>query len=116
MQGGGDAHQRHTALQDALGQFLDEQWHAVGAIDDLIDHVVGQRLAAGDLLDQSGPVMPVQPIERQHRDLRLAGPRWLEFGTKGHDKQHRQIADTLDREIEELARGWVDPVRVLEDH
>src|SRR5262245_56074205 len=40
-----------TALQDALRQFLDKQWHAVGAIDDLSDHLVWQWFAVGDLLD-----------------------------------------------------------------
>jgi hypothetical protein len=45
---------QQTALQHALGQFLDEQRHAVGAIDDLGDDLIGQSLAAGDLLDQNG--------------------------------------------------------------
>ena len=58
---------QQAALQDALGQFLDKQRHAVGALDDLADDVIGQRLAAGDLRYQSGPVAPVQAIERQHR-------------------------------------------------
>jgi hypothetical protein len=74
-----------TALQHALGQFLDEQWHAVSAIDDLVYHLIGQRLA-GDLLDQGDPVASVQAIERQHRHLRLAGPGRLELRTERHDQ------------------------------
>src|SRR6516162_9829347 len=44
MQGGRNSHQWDTALQDALGQFLDKQWHAVGAVDDLIEHSSGNAL------------------------------------------------------------------------
>jgi hypothetical protein len=106
-----------AALQYALGQFLDKQRHAVGAVDDLVDYLIGQRFAAGDLLDQNGPVVPVQAVERQHRHLRLAGPRRLELGAERQDQQHRQAAGTLDGEVEQLVRSRVDPMRVLEnDH
>jgi hypothetical protein len=107
---------QQTALQDALGQFLDKQRHPIGAIDDLRDDLVGQRLAAGDLRCQSDPVAPVQPIERQHCHLRLPGPRRLELRTECHDQQHPQAADMLDEEVEQFARGRVNPMRVLEDH
>ena len=50
------------------------------------------------------------------RDLRLAGPGRLELGAERHDQQHRQAAHALDGEVEQLARGRVDPMRVLEDH
>ena len=60
--------------------------------------------------------MPVEAIERQHRDLRLAGPRGLELWAERHDQQRGKVADPLDDEIEQLARGRVDPMRVLEDH
>ena len=35
-------------LQDRLGQFLDEQRHAVGPVDDLVEDLARQRPAAGD--------------------------------------------------------------------
>ena len=73
---------QQAALDDALGQFLDKQRHPVGAIGDLGDDIVGQRLAANDLRDQGGAVTPVQPIERQHRHLRLASPGRLELGAE----------------------------------
>src|SRR5438105_15855608 len=73
MQGGRDSHQGYTTLQHALGQFLDKERHAVGALGDLGDDLLGQCLVAGDLLDQRGPVAPVQAIERHYSDLRLAG-------------------------------------------
>ena len=64
MQGGWDSHNRDTALQHAFGQFLNKQWHAVGAVGDLVDDLVRQRLAAGDLVDQSGPITLFEAIER----------------------------------------------------
>jgi len=107
---------QQAALQHALGQFLDKQRDAVGAIGDLVDNLIGQCLAAGDLLDQCGPVMSVQTIERQHRYLRPAGPGPLELEAKRHDQQHRQTARPLDGEVEQFARGRIDPMRVLEEH
>jgi hypothetical protein len=68
------------------------------------------------LRDQGGPVTPVQTIEHQHRHLRLAGPGRLEFGPKCHVQQHRQAAHTLYDQVEEFARGWVDPMRIFENH
>jgi hypothetical protein len=80
------------------------------------DDISGQRFAASDLRYQSSPVAPVQPIERQHADLWLAGPGRLELGAERHDQQDGKAANTIDEEVEQLARGRVDPMRVLEDH
>src|SRR5215471_12754107 len=65
---------QQTALQDGLGQFFDKQRNTVGAVGDLLDDLIGQRLAAGDLRNQNGPVTPVQTVERKHRYLRQTGP------------------------------------------
>src|SRR5215470_14149119 len=79
---------QQTALQNALRQFLDKQRHAVGAVGNLGDDLVGQRLAAGGLRYQSRAVTPVQTVESQHADLRLAGPRRRELWAKRYDQQH----------------------------
>src|SRR5580693_5318847 len=60
MQGGRNSHQRHTALQHALGQLLDKKRYAVGAVCNLSNDFVGQCSAPGDLLDQSSSVGSVQ--------------------------------------------------------
>ena len=44
------------AFQHGLGQLLDEQRHAVGALDDLVEHAGRQRLAAGDVIHQRQPL------------------------------------------------------------
>ena len=40
------------ALEHRLGQLFDEQRHAVGALDDLVEQLRRQRNAAGDVVDQ----------------------------------------------------------------
>jgi len=80
------------------------------------DDLARQRLVAGDLHRQSRPITSVQAIERQHRHLRLSGPRRPEFRAKRHDQKHWHSAHALDSEVEQLARGRVDPMRVLEHH
>ena len=48
--------------------------------------------------------------------MRLAGPGLLKLWPKGDDQQDRQPARAVDRQVEQFARGRVDPVGVLEDH
>ena len=66
------------AFEHRLGQFLDEQRHAVGALDDLLEQRLRQRLAAGDVLDQRHALAPAEAVERHGGDVRLAGPGRLE--------------------------------------
>ena len=104
------------AFQHRLGQLLDKQRHAVGALDDLRDDIGGERGIAGQLLHQRLAVAFAEPIERQTRDVGAAAPGRLEFGTKGDHQQHRQLPHPVDGQIQELARGRIDPVGVLEYH
>ena len=46
----------------------------------------------------------------------LTAPGRLKFGTKGDHQQHRQPPHPVDGQIQQLARGRVDPVGVLEHH
>ena len=62
------------------------------------------------------PFAAAEPVQRDHRHLRLADPRRLELGPVCHDEQHRQRRDLLDSKVEHLARGRIDPMQVLEDH
>src|SRR5689334_11938103 len=91
---------QQAAFQDAFGHLLDEQRHTVGAVYDLLDNFIGQRLASGDLQYQSRPVTPVQAIEREAADPRLAGPRRVKLGAEGHDQQYWQASYPLDGEVE----------------
>src|SRR5438067_2119411 len=46
--------------------------------------------------------------------MRLAAPRRLKLRPERDDQQYRQLADAIDGQVEQLARGWIDPMRVLE--
>jgi hypothetical protein len=48
--------------------------------------------------------------------MRLPHPRRRELGPIGHDQQHRQLANVIDDDVEELPRRGIDPVRVFQDH
>ena len=81
----------------------------------MVDNLVGQRLSSGDLHHQSRPVTPVQAIKHKQADPGLANPGRLELGAEGYDEQNGQPAHLLDCEIEQLARGRIDPMRILEN-
>ncbi len=104
------------AFQHRLGQLLDKERHPVGALDDLGDDIRGERGIAGQLLHQRLAVAFAEPIERQTRDVGAAAPGRLKFGAKGDRQQHRQMPHPVDGQIQQFARGRVDPVGVLEHH
>ena len=57
-----------------------------------------------------------EPIERQARDVGTSTPGRLEFGAEGDRQQHRQMQQPVDGQIQQFARGRIDPVGVLEHH
>ena len=105
-----------AAFEHRLGQLLDEQRHAVGALDDLVDDLAGETGIAGEPLDQRRAVAPAEPVQRQRRHMRLAAPGVLKLGAEGDDEQDRQPRYPIERQVEQFARGRVDPMRVLENH
>jgi hypothetical protein len=60
--------------------------------------------------------MPAEPVQHQHRHMRLAAPRVFKFRAKGDDEQHGQPRYSIECQVEQLARGWIDPMRILENH
>ena len=64
----------HAAFDYSLGQFFDEQRHAVGAVDDLVGDLSGQRLPTGHAHDHLGALPGRQAIETEQRHLRAADP------------------------------------------
>ena len=93
-----------AGLNDRLGQFLDEQRYPVGALDDLVDNFRRQcREIAGEPMHERRSFAAAEPVQRDHRHLRLADPRGLELRPVGCDQQHRQVGDRLDSEVEQLA-------------
>ena len=72
--------------------------------------------ARRDLIDQSSRLTSRQSVEGEERDVRERRPRRNELRTEGNHEQDRATLDTVDNQIEELLRGWIQPMRVFEDH
>ena len=77
----------HAALDHGLGQLLDEQRHAIGAIDDLVGDLLGQGLAAGHVRDHLGALPGRQAVETEQGHVRAADPGWRELRPEGDDHQ-----------------------------
>jgi predicted ATPase len=105
-----------------------ELWEELGSPSEFLGVPFGQsvyHLYRGELdlalrldedllrLSQRAPIAPVQAIERQHRHLRLASPSRLKLGAERNNQQHRETAHALNSEVEQFARGRIDPMRVL---
>ena len=73
-----------------LGQLLEEQRHAIGAGEDLLEDLGRQRLAAGRPLDQGRALTAAEAGGRQCGDMRLAGPGRGELRPRGDEEQQRQ--------------------------
>ena len=71
---------------------------------------------AGDPIDQRASIGYRQPVEGEHRHLRLPNPGRRVFRPKGHDEQDAKPGDAVDRSSERFQARGVAPMRVLEDH
>ena len=98
------------------GQLLDKQWHAIGALNDLLDYFAPQRRVAGKPTDESRNVALAEPVQPQYGHVRTATPGLLELGAEGDNQQDPLPQRPIDGQIEQLTRGRVDPMGVLENH
>ena len=81
---------QQAAFDNGLGQLLEEQRHAVGAGEDLLEDLGRQRLAAGRPLDQGRALAAAEAGERLHRDVGVGGPGRGELRPRGDEEQQRQ--------------------------
>jgi hypothetical protein len=87
------------AFEHRLRQLLDEQRHAVGALDDLVDNLLGETGIASEALDQRRAIAFPKAVQRQDRHLWLSAPGVLEFGPEGDDEQDMQPRDPIKYQI-----------------
>ncbi len=104
-----------SGFEDGLGQLLDKQRHAVGLLDDLIAHLVGKRLAAQHLFHHRVGEPAAEAVEIERGDVRVIRPGRREFRARGDEGEDPVRADLLDLHGEQVERGGIRPVRVLED-
>jgi len=60
--------------------------------------------------------MPAEPVQRHHGRMGLTAIGVLELWTEGYKEQDRQPSYPVEGQIKQLARGWIDPVRIFENH
>ena len=103
-------------FQHRLGQFLDEQRHAVGSLDNIGDGFRRKSRVARQSSHHRLAVAFAETIEHHTADMGLAAPGRMEFGTEGNQQQHGQLPDPVDGQIQQFSRRRIDPVNVLEHH
>ncbi len=67
-----------------------KQRHPIRALDDLLAHLLGQGLAAGEPRDHLASLSPAKPFERQRRHMLASHPFALNSGRKVTSSEHRQ--------------------------
>jgi hypothetical protein len=84
--------------------------------DDGVDHLGGKRLAeAQSGHDRRDPGAP-QPVEREPGDVGVGGDLRLEVWPAGQQEQDPGVGDLVQSLLDQLERGRVDPVGVLQEH
>ena len=102
----------HPRAENRLGQLLDVERHAVGFGDDMIDHLAGQRPAAGEMTDHRLDLRPLQAVERDRRHVRALRPGRRQFRPIGRDDQHRRGRRLLDQHPQCFQCRRISPARI----
>ncbi|MEZ5905616.1 MAG: hypothetical protein R3C69_11140 [Geminicoccaceae bacterium] len=106
---------QHAGFERCLGQFLDEQRHAIGLGGDFGQQLVGQALATCQPGDNGRGVVAAEAVQGEAGDNRVAAKAVAEDRPGGDQEHDPSGPDAIEAEIEQLERRRVDPVRVL-DH
>ena len=103
-----------VALEQKSRHLLDEQRHAARSLPHSIDHLVGERVPARDLADHAAHLRAVERRERNDAVVRAHGPGRSEFRPRGGDDQQRGLRAALRERAQEIERGRIGPVQILE--
>jgi hypothetical protein len=99
--------------QHGPGQLLQVQRHTVGPIQDALDELPRQGVAAGLLRHKRRRGAVVEAPEREGGHVALLGPGRVEPGPERDDHHHRSPTHPFDYAVQQLQRGRVGPVRVV---
>ena len=97
------------------GQLLQEERVALGLGQDHLHQRRRHVAVAQHRLHDAAGLVGIERLQRDVGGVRLVDPRRPVAGTIGRDDEHRRAAHRLRQRLEELARGGVHPVQVL-DH
>jgi hypothetical protein len=92
-----------ATFKHRLSQLFDEQRHAVGALDDVVDDLTGETGIACEPVDQRSAIVHSESMQRQDRHMRLIAPGVLKFRAESDYEQDRQPRQPLNREVKQLA-------------
>ena len=106
-----------VSLKYRGGQLFEEKRHAVGALDDLGDHLIRERHRVADEPPNQLIALGLSQAPQGYcRHMGLAGPRRLIFRPEGRDEQHREALDLVNGEIKQLTGARVSPMQILDNH
>ena len=105
-----------VALEQRPGDLLDEQRHAVGLADDLLDDRGRQGPRAGDLGDERQAPPAVEPLEPDRQHMGIARPGRIEARPEGDHDEDRQGLGALDQPAEQGQRAGIEQAGILEIH
>ena len=95
--------------------FLDEQRHAIGALDDAVDVDARKAGAEADRLCETGGILGREAVEMEQGHIVALHPFGLRAGTGGRDQEQARLAACVDELRDEIARSRIGPVQVLVD-
>src|SRR5262249_17427293 len=98
----------------SLCELLDEKRVSIGLRDDLFHHFGREPAAAGQSGDHGFGSLGVEGAELQRPHVGHRNPTRFVLQPKREQRKDRQLAYTRDSEIEQLERGGIRPVHVLE--
>ena len=101
-------------FEHGLGQLFQKQRDAVSLLDHLVDGFGRQATDCRELLDHGPRLGVVQAVDRDRCMVRAGGPWRHEAWPKGDQHEDRPGTETLDRELQQLHRAGVAPMRILE--
>ena len=100
----GPGHQ--AALDHRLGQFLDEQRHAVRLRDDQTEYFLRKWHPARDPLDHGRRLAAPKPRQREWHDVVESGPGQVVLRTMSHHHQDAMSRGCGHQEIKRPLRRW----------
>src|SRR5580693_2930072 len=103
-----------AALEQKAGDLLDEQRHATGALVDPLNDVHGQRMMGREFTDHFRDLRAIERGQGDHAVVRPRAPGWAELGPRRRDDQQRRLRTPLGESLQEIKRGRIGPMQVLE--
>ena len=103
-----------AALQEKPRHLLDEQRHAAGARGDVLDHVVRQSMAGGELATISRTCARSSGAKRDRAVMRAHAPGRPELGPGRREDEERRERAALGDAAQNIERGRIGPMQILE--